>query len=732
MKLRLIYRIAESLHLHSILMMVLLFAIAGCGGGNADNMNPGGLDERPTAGACEAFDSPGGNIQISLERAFANLTFDRPIALLQAPQSNLRWYLVEQSGRILIFNNIETTTGTSTFIDISGQIRSGGEMGLLGMAFDPDFGNNGHVYLSYTAQSGALFSYISRFTSSDGGLTLDPASEEIILQVEQPYTNHNGGQIAFGSDGFLYIGLGDGGSGGDPLGHGQNINSLLGAMLRIDVNGAAPYDIPADNPFAASSGCVSGNGCREIYAWGLRNPWRWSVDSLTGELWAGDVGQGRWEEIDYIEIGKNYGWNVLEGNQCYPPGTTNCDATDKVPPVTAYGRTEGNSVTGGYVYRGSSIPGLYGKYLYADFGSGRIWAIEADPDTTEQPVLLLESGLNISSFARDNDDELYVLDYAGGTIQRIVPKDDSNPPGVPNSLIETGYVIPETPWQPVSCFIPYDINAPFWSDRAEKERWFAIPDGTQIRVEPDGNWQFPIGSVLIKQFSLGNRNIETRLLIRHNNGAWLGYTYEWNVTQTDATLVTGGLTRQVDGQSWIYPSGSECLKCHTTAAGRSLGLETGQMNRSFTYPSTAKTANQLLTLETIEMFANALPDIPANLKAYPDPEDETQSLESRVKSYLHTNCAQCHRPGGPTPSTMDLRYEGSLAQMNICMQVPIGTSLGIPDARLIYPGRPDKSLIPLRTKRRDIHGMPPLASSVVDSTGAELIDSWILEISTCP
>lgn len=732
MKLRLRHRIAEYLHLHSILMMTLLCVLAGCGGGGNENNIPGGLDDRPPAGACEAFESPGGNIQINLERAFANLLFDRPIALLQALQSNLRWYVVEQSGRIFVFNNIESTAATGTFIDISGQVRSGGEMGLLGMAFDPDFENNGQVYLSYTAQSGALFSHISRFTSSDGGLTLDPSSEEILLKVEQPYTNHNGGQIAFGTDGFLYIGLGDGGSGGDPLGHGQDINSLLGAMLRINVNGAAPYEIPPDNPFAAGSGCASGSGCREIFAWGLRNPWRWSFDSLTGEIWAGDVGQGQWEEIDYIEIGKNYGWNVLEGNQCYPPGTTNCDTTDKVPPVIAYGRTEGNSVTGGYVYRGSSIPGLYGRYLYADFGSGRIWAIEADPDTTEQPVLLLESGLNISSFARDNDDELYVLDYAGGTILRIIPQDTGNPPDVPNSLIETGYVLPESPWQPVSCFIPYDINAPFWSDGAEKERWFAIPDGTQIRIESDGNWIFPVGSVLIKQFSLGNQIIETRLLIRHSDGRWLGYTYEWNDTQTDATLVSGRLTEQVENQTWIYPSGSECLKCHTTAAGRSLGLETGQMNRSFTYPSTARTANQLTTLESVGMLAPSLPDIPANLIAYPDPEDKTQPLESRAKSYLHTNCAQCHRPGGPTPSTMDLQYSVSLAQMNICNEVPIGTDLGITDARLIYPGHPDKSLIPLRMQRRDIQGMPPLASSVMDSTGTELIDSWISEISTCP
>ena len=719
--------------LNRYLLSLLLFLIFwGCGGGTGDGDLPGGLDGRPSDVACDAFDPPEGNFEIKLERIFNNLSFDRPVVLLQEPDSRSYWYVVEQTGRIHRFANVESTTSTSLFIDISAKVRSGGEMGLLGMAFDPDFGNNGQVYLSYTAQNGALFSYISRFTSNDGGLTLDPASEEIILQVEQPYTNHNGGQIAFGTDGFLYIGLGDGGSGGDPLGHGQNINSLLGAMLRIDVKGAAPYGIPADNPFAASSGCVSGNGCREIYAWGLRNPWRWSFDSLTGELWAGDVGQSQWEEIDYIELGKNYGWNVLEGNQCYPPATINCDTTDMAPPVIAYGRTEGRSVTGGYVYRGSLIPGLVGKYLYGDFSSGKIWAIEADPATIDLPVLLLVSGMNISSFAEDNDGELYVLNYGGGTIHRIISPSGSNLQNVPATLIETGYVLPNSPWQPVSCFIPYDINAPFWSDGAEKERWFAIPKGTRIRINPDGNWSFPSGSVLIKQFMLGNKYIETRLLIRHSDGNWLGYTYEWNDAQNNAFLVSGGKTRQLSGQMWIYPSGPDCLACHTIAAGRGLGLETGQMNRTFTYPSTGRSANQLITMDSIGIFEAPLPDDPANLIAYVDPEDDTLPLEARVKSYLHTNCAQCHRPGGPTPSTMDFRFQVPLAQMNICDERPIGTDLGDSEARLVYPGDPSKSLIPLRMQRRDADGMPPLASSVADSYGADLINSWISEITTCP
>jgi len=266
----------------------------------------------------------------------------------------------------------------------------------------------------------ALVSYVSRYTAVSG--TIDADSEQSVLTVDQPFSNHNGGQIAFGPDGYLYVGFGDGGSGGDPRGHGQNTHTLLGAMLRIDVDGGVPYAVPMDNPFAASSGCGDGGGCPELFAWGLRNPWRWSFDRVTGDLWLGDVGQGAWEEVDLIRHGENYGWAIREGANCYPPGS-NCAKDALVDPRAQYGRSQGFSITGGYVYRGSAVAALQGHYLYGDYGSGRIWALNTDTNNAE-PVLLMNTDLSISSFAEDHAGEIYVLDYGSGEIHKLVPSGD--------------------------------------------------------------------------------------------------------------------------------------------------------------------------------------------------------------------------------------------------------------------------------------------------------------------
>ncbi len=331
---------------------------------------------------------------VALNRAFAALSFTQPLGLLQAPGDDSRWFILEKAGKVLVFANDQATTTSSVFLDISSRVDSASsEAGLLGMAFHPDFAANGQVFISYTAAASAppavLTSHLSRFISSDGGNTLDPASEEILLSLDQPFTNHNGGNLAFGPDGFLYIGFGDGGSGGDPQGHGQNTDTLLGAMLRIDVDGGTPYGIPPDNPFA------SGNGRAEIFAWGLRNPWRWSFDRVTGELWAADVGQQLWEEVDRIVLGGNYGWNIREGAQ------------------------EGCSITGGYVYRGNGIPGLAGTYIYGDFCTGTIWGINSSTQAAAVPRVLIESGLAISSFAEANNGELYVIDLTAGTVHEL-------------------------------------------------------------------------------------------------------------------------------------------------------------------------------------------------------------------------------------------------------------------------------------------------------------------------
>ena len=370
---------------------------------------------------------PPAAITVTTSQVFSQVVMTSPIAMMQAPGDDTRWFVIEQSGVVRVFPNMANVTNNdvAVFIDISGRVLCCGESGLLGMAFHRNFNNgNFEVFFSYTRPGGAAGeSVISRFRSIDGGLTLDDSMEDIILTIPQPFSNHNGGQIAFDSNGYLYAGFGDGGSGGDPQDHAQNTQDLLGTFIRIDVDGIAPYEIPTGNPFEANAAnpCtqgVGGGNCPEIFAWGLRNPWRWSFDRNNGDLWVGDVGQGAWEEIDRIEAGNNYGWNIREGAHCYPPGSA-CNSTGLIEPITEYDRTQGTSVTGGYVYRGTAIPELQGSYVYGDFSTGRIWAIPATSPQGTTAQELLNTPYNISSFGEDNAGELYVIHY-GGSIHQLV------------------------------------------------------------------------------------------------------------------------------------------------------------------------------------------------------------------------------------------------------------------------------------------------------------------------
>jgi len=346
---------------------------------------------------------------VALQDAFPGLRFQAPLAVVQVPGES-RLVVVEKRGTMQAISG----GAAATFLDIRSRVNSTpDEAGLLGLAFHPRWAQNHSAFVNYTAFSTGpahLRTTISRFTSSDGGATLNPASEQILLTVEQPFENHNGGGMVFGPDGLLYLGLGDGGSGGDPLGNAQNTSTLLGKLLRIDVDSGTPYGIPPANPFAG------GGGLPEIYAFGLRNPWRFSFDRATGALWLGDVGQNDWEEVDIIDRGGNYGWNRREGLHCYPPSATSCLGSFRNP-VAEYSHAEGASITGGYVYRGTAVPQLFGNYVYGDFGSGHIWAFPANGPFTPVQV---GQGNAISSFGEDAQGELYVVDLIGGQVSRLV------------------------------------------------------------------------------------------------------------------------------------------------------------------------------------------------------------------------------------------------------------------------------------------------------------------------
>ncbi|MFT4649491.1 MAG: glucose/arabinose dehydrogenase [Glaciecola sp.] len=360
---------------------------------------------------------------IEVERAFPNLKFDKPLFLTPAGDKSGRLFVIEKKGVIRVFKDEQETSESKVFLDISDQVSvKGNEEGLLGIAFHPKYAENGKFYLHYSSSVKNKVGMLSEFqVHKEDPDKADPESERVLLEQKQPWRNHNGGMIAFGPDNYLYWALGDGGAGGDPLGSGQDLTTLLGSILRIDVDTkeeGLEYGIPSDNPFVKEP-----EGARaEIWAFGLRNAWRFSFDRETGDLWAGDVGQNRWEEVDIVTSGGNYGWKVREG---FAPFDEKAEVSNGpvIDPIAVYGRREGISITGGYMYRGKRFPSLQGSYIYGDYAKGKIWRITKDQEGKYHNAIALDkSKLAIGSFAEDAAGELYVLNYGKGDIWRIVPK----------------------------------------------------------------------------------------------------------------------------------------------------------------------------------------------------------------------------------------------------------------------------------------------------------------------
>jgi len=716
------------------LLLVTVFITTACNSSNDNHSEDAvsGLLTRPNNPSCEIPNPPNSTTAVTLERVFPDLSFNAPILLNQSPNNSNRWYVVEQGGTIHTF--LSDYTSATIFADISGQVLNSGEQGLLGMAFHPNYASNNYVFVYYSSNS-AQRSVISRFTANDD-LSIDASSELVILEVDQPYSNHNGGHIEFGADGYLYIGLGDGGNGGDPLNHAQNPNTLLGSMLRIDVDnpttpGVLEYSNPSDNPY------VGNNGLDEIYAIGLRNPWRWSFDRLSGQLVLGDVGQGALEEVDVIVNGGNYGWRCYEGTSIYDT-SSGCNGI-YIPPIYEYDHSLGKAITGGYVYRGNLIPALVGAYIFTDYYPGPIWALSNPYTSTVVSDLInnsITSSSYISSFAEDSVGELYAISRVDGYIYKLVPDTTSPDNNFPTQLSQTGCVESSDATQMAEGLISYEINAPFWSDGALKNRYFALPDNSTITIEQDGEWTFPNNSVVVKNFRLNDTLVETRLLVKHSDGSWGGYSYEWNESQTDASLVLNGKTKMIKGQEYIFPSASECMECHTAIAGTVLGLETRQMNRDYLYLSTGIAANQIVTLNHIGMFDSNVVDA-SNLDVLTHPADANTSIGDRARAYLYTNCSQCHRLGGPTNVALDFNITVPEADMNVCEAIP---SYNISSAGYILsPGDANDSTLYHRLSCRDgigncVNGdqMPPLGSTVVDNTGISLIEKYIKNMVACP
>lgn len=722
-----------------------------------------------------------------VRRAFPGLEFTSPMNVTRQPGTDRLIVIAADRPqgytRLVRFPDSDDVSSFETILDLSEQ--------AYGVAFHPDYAHNGYIYVGGNGPSDAdpatKVTRVTRYTmdpAPDG--QIDPESRLVI--IEWPSDGHNGGDLAFGLDGMLYVTSGDGTGDSDTDLTGQGLDHLLAKVLRIDVDhpdGDQPYSVPADNPFRDLEGARP-----ETWAYGLRNPWRITVDAGTGHVWVGNNGQDLWEQIYLVKKGDNFGWSVYEGSHPFYLNRQ-LGPTPHVKPTVEHPHSEARSLTGGVVYYGSRWPELAGAYIYGDYSTGKIWAVKHDGEHTLWHREIADTALQIAGFGADSQGELLVADYqAGGLGGLYALESNPQPEGnadFPRKLSETGLFQSVSGHMVEASLIPYSVNAPLWSDGADKARFLALPNAdSKVDITPNRGWNFPDGTVAVKSFALRLRDddpdsrrwIETRLLTRQQ-GEWVGYSYAWNDEQTEATLVeTGGTDRTFtieteDGtreQTWHYPSRTECMVCHTRAANFVLGLSTRQMNRQHDYGHA--TANQLHVLEQLGLLSNnwsghALAEIrrqgeqqgisgeeldayvtrqtthtgqrqpqaspllnesPESFPKLVDPYDATLPLADRARSYLHANCSVCHVPAGGGNSQIDLEFATALDKMLLIDVPPKHDSFGIEDARLVAPGDPSRSVLLHRLSVRGRGQMPQLGTSLVDQQAVELLTAWIEEL----
>lgn len=698
------------------------------------------------------------------------MQFTGPVALATPPGETNRLFVVEQPGRIVVITNLAAPTRT-VFLDLTARTVSGGEQGLLGLAFHPRYAENGRFFVFRTClattagRTNVLHNRLSEFRVNSTNPSRALTTETVLFQQFDEAGNHNGGDLHFGPDGLLYVALGDEGGGDDQFNNGQRLDrDFFASLLRIDVDqrpGSLPpnphpavvggYRIPADNPFVGVTNFlgrpVNPSAVRtEFFAVGLRNPWRMAFDRATGELWVGDVGQGQRESVFVTRAGANHGWPFREGPLAgpragsAPAGFLTNRAFQHVPPVHAYshgsGPTQGRSLTGGIVYRGDRLAQLHGAYVFADYVSGNVWALRRRPGLAPEVVRLLGRA-SLSAFGADpRNGDVLACDLATGLVRRLEYTETFTGTPLPATLADTGAFADLGTLTPAPGLVPYEVNLPFWSDGADKRRWFSLPTtNAMLTFTAADAWGAPAGTVWVKHFDLetevgvpaSRRRLETRFLVRNATGVY-GVTYRWD-SPTNATLVPEAgaeeiLTRtnagQVFSQRWLYPGRAQCLACHTPAAGHTLSFNAGQLNRA---APGAPGGHQLAALAAAGYFTNP-PARPAAHVAFAAPENEGVSLEWRVRSYLDVNCAPCHRPGGPGNGLFDARAH-TPTRLTGLIDGALLNLFGDDTNRVVRPGLPEHSVLWRRLASRGAGQMPPLASEVADPAGVALLERWI-------
>ncbi|MGD9646563.1 MAG: PQQ-dependent sugar dehydrogenase [Pirellulales bacterium] len=705
-----------------------------------------GIEQRVPWTTSRLVGSPEPPLEFTVERVYEKLSLAAPIYTIEEPGSDHLLIVLasadaKQGSRIIRVSSDFATDKTEPYFELPGRL-------LYSLVFHPDFARNGCVYLFSNGRSGdqERTDRVSRYRVASGEHRLAPDSEQIVIEWRS--MGHDGGDLVFGADGMLYIATGDGTGDSDTWDSGQSLDDLLGAVLRIDVDrtsGAAgpndaeiPYAVPADNPFVDTPGARG-----EIWAYGLRNPWRMCVDRQTGMIWVGNNGQDLWETAHLVHPGDNYGWSVYEGNHPFYLGRRR-GPTPHVPPTIEHHHAEFRSLTGGDVYYGRQFPELNGAYIYGDYSSGRIWGMKHDGQQVVWHRELADTSLAIAAFRTTRSGELLIVDHTGGALYRLVRNQVTAPPApFPRRLSDTGLFVSTAEELPAAGVIAYSVNAPAWHDGAVAERYLAVPGDQQVGYASGPSWTFPDGTALVQTLAIerpsgsgdgsaagaARQRIETRVLLRQQ-GEWAGYSYRWNVAQDDATLVpregadaTLATDDPIAPRAWRFPSRAECLACHSRAANFVLGLTEAQINRAHEYPLAVD--NQLRTLDHIGMFSSRLPKPPAELARLADPSDGSQSTEERVRAYLHVNCSICHVAAGGGNARMELGLATPTAEMHLIGARSQHDTFGIENAMLVAPGEPDRSVLVHRLSRRGPGQMPPLVSREVDTAAVALLRDWI-------